>query len=96
VVGAKETYTLSRDAYLVRRDAFGSLSSSQASKFGKRKTVNMSEEVAQELNRLANLQGKTLYSLVNEAGIQAIEAHRQGFTLEEAVAAKKLVQSAKR
>jgi len=56
----------------------------------------MSEEVAQELNRLANQQGKTLYSLVNEAGFQAIEAHRQGFTLEEAVAAKKLVQSAKR
>jgi hypothetical protein len=73
-----------------------SLSSSLDSKFGKRKTVNMSEEVAQELNRLANLQGRTLYSLINEAGIQAIEAHRQGFSLEEAVAAKKLVRSARR
>jgi hypothetical protein len=72
------------------------LSSSQDSRFGKRKTVNMSEEVAQELNRLANLQGKTLYSLVNEAGMQAIEANRLGFSLEEAVAAKKLLQSAKR
>jgi len=56
----------------------------------------MSEEVAQQLNRLANVQGKTLYSLVNEVGMQAIEANRLGFTLEEAVAAKKLVQSAKR
>lgn len=88
--------TLSRDAYLVRPELVGSLSSSQDSKFGKRKTVNMSEEVAQELNRLANLQGKTLYSLINEIGIQALEANRQGFGLDEAVRAKKLVQSAKR
>lgn len=72
------------------------LSSTLDSKSGKRKTVNMSEEVAQELNRLANLQGRTLYSLINEAGIQAIEAYRQGFNLEEAVAAKNLVTSAKR
>ncbi len=72
------------------------MSSSLDSKFGKRKTVNMSEEVAQELNKLANLQGRTLYSLINEAGMQAVEAYRQGFSLEEAVAAKKLVRSAKR
>ncbi len=72
------------------------MSSSLDSKFGKRKTVNMSEEVAQELNKLANLQGRTLYSLINEAGMQAIEAYRQGFGLEEAVAAKKLVRSARR
>jgi hypothetical protein len=65
-------------------------------KLGRRKTVNMDEEVAQELNRLANVQGKTLYSLVNEIGTQAIEASRQGFSLGEAVRAQKLVQSAKR
>lgn len=76
--------------------AVAKLSSNLDSKFGKRKTVNMSEEVAQELNKLANLQGRTLYSLINEAGIQAIEAYKQGFSLEEAVAAKKLVRSAKR
>jgi len=63
-------------------------------RLGKRKTVNMNEEIAQELNKLANMSGKTLYSLINEIGIQALEAHRQGFGLEEAVAAKKLMQSA--
>lgn len=68
----------------------------QDTKLGKRKTVNMNEDVAQELNRLANLQGKTLYSLINEIGIYALEANRQGFSLEEAVRAKKLVDSAKR
>lgn len=65
-------------------------------KFGRRKTVNMNEEVAQQLNRLANMQGKTLYSLINEIGMSALEANKQGFTLEEAVGAKKLVQSAKK
>jgi len=68
----------------------------QEARLGRRKTVNMSEDIAQELNRLANAQGKTLYSLVNEIGIQAIEAHRQGFSLEQAVAAKKVVESAKK
>jgi hypothetical protein len=70
--------------------------SSLDSKLGKRKTVNMNEDVAQELNRLANLSGKTLYSLINEIGIQALEANKQGFSLEEAVTAKKLLQSARR
>lgn len=65
-------------------------------KLGKRKTVNMNEDVAQDLNKLANLSGKTLYSLINEIGIQALEANRQGFSLEEALTAKKLVQRAKR
>jgi hypothetical protein len=65
-------------------------------KFGKRKTVNMNEDIAQELNKLANSSGKTLYSLINEIGIHALEANRQGFSLEDAVAAKKLVQSARR
>lgn len=65
-------------------------------KFGKRKTVNMNEEIAQELNRLANLQGKTLYSLINEIGICALEANGQGFSLEEAVASKRFLQSAKK
>jgi len=65
-------------------------------KLGKRRTVNMSEEIAQELNRLANLQGKTLYSLINEVGLSTIEANRQGFSLDEAVDAKKLVQRARK
>jgi len=56
----------------------------------------MSEEVATELNRLANLEGKTLYSLVNEMGKQAVEAHKHGFSLEEAVAATNLLRSARR
>jgi hypothetical protein len=70
--------------------------SSLDTKLGKRKTVNMNEDIAQELNKLANMQGKTLYSLINEIGICALEANRQGFSLEDSVAAKKLVQSAKR
>jgi len=70
--------------------------SSLDTKFGKRKTVNMNEDIAQELNKLANLSGKTLYSLINEIGICALEANRQGFSLEDAVRAKKLEQSAKR
>jgi hypothetical protein len=69
---------------------------SQETKFGKRKTVNMNEDIAQELNRLANLSGKTLYSLINEIGMCAVEANKHGFSLEDAVTAKKLVQSARR
>jgi hypothetical protein len=70
--------------------------SSLDTKFGKRKTVNMNEDIAQELNKLANLQGRTLYSLINEIGIYALEANKQGFSLEDAVKAKKLMQSARR
>jgi len=65
-------------------------------KFGKRKTVNMNEDIAQELNRLANLQGKTLYSLINEIGLCALGANKNGFSLEDAVTAKKMVQRARR
>jgi len=70
--------------------------SSLDTKFGKRRTVNMNEDIAQELNKLANSSGKTLYSLINEIGIYALEANRQGFSLEEALAANKLVRSARR
>ncbi|MDG6979433.1 MAG: hypothetical protein JRN51_08425 [Nitrososphaerota archaeon] len=63
---------------------------------GKRKTVNMGEGIAQELNRLANLEGKTLYSLINEMGAQALEANSLGFSLDDAIAAKRLVDGAKR
>jgi hypothetical protein len=70
--------------------------SSQDTRFGKRKTVNMNEDIAQELNKLANSSGKTLYSLINEIGICALEANRQGFSLEDAVKAKKSVQSARK
>jgi hypothetical protein len=64
--------------------------------FGKRRTVNMSEEIAEELNKLANSQGKTLYSLINEIGLAALESSRHGFTLNEAIQAKMLVDRAKR
>jgi len=56
----------------------------------------MSEDIAQELNRLANLQRKTFFSLVNEIGLSALEANKNGFTLEDAVAAKKLMQRARK
>lgn len=56
----------------------------------------MSEEIAQDLNKLANLQGKTLYSVINEIGAQALEAERLGFSLEDAIRARCLLQSAKR
>jgi hypothetical protein len=72
------------------------MSSSLDTKFGKRKTVNMNEDIAQELNKLANMSGKTLYSLINEIGASALEANKQGFSLEDAVRAKKSVQSARR
>lgn len=65
-------------------------------KSGRRKTVNMSEDIAQELNRMANSQGKTLYSLINEIGLSALAANEHGFSLEDAVKAKKLAQSARR
>jgi hypothetical protein len=84
------------ETYLVRYRIFADLSSSLDTKLGRRKTVNMNEDIAHELNRLANLQGKTLYSLINEIGMRALEAHRQGFSLDGAVAATKLLQSAKR
>lgn len=58
--------------------------------------MNMNEDIAQELVTLANSQGKTLYSLINELGLAALEAHRQGFTLDEATRAKKVVERAKR
>ena len=64
-------------------------------KFGRRKTLNMNEDIAQELNKLANLSGKTLYSLINEIGICALEANRHGFSLDDAVTAKKMVQRAR-
>jgi hypothetical protein len=70
--------------------------SSLDARLGKRKTVNMNEDIAQELNMLANLQGKTLYSLINEIGASALEANRHGFSLEEAVAAKKVAESARK
>lgn len=56
----------------------------------------MNEDIAQELGILANSQGKTLYSLINELGLAALEARRQGFTLEEATRAKKVVERAKK
>jgi len=56
----------------------------------------MDEDVAQGLNRIANLQGKTLYSLMNEIGTQAIEAYKQGFGLEDALRAKRVMESARR
>jgi hypothetical protein len=56
----------------------------------------MSEEIAQELNKLANAQGRTLYSLVNELGLAALEASKRGFTIEEALKAKIVMERAKR
>jgi len=62
----------------------------------KRRTVNMNEEIAYELNRVANLQGKTLYSLINEIASASIEAFRQGFSLREALEAAYLLNRAKK
>ncbi len=62
-----------------------------SSKTEKRRTVNMNEEIAEELNRVANTQGKTLYSLINELASVGIEAHRLGFSLKEAVENKNLL-----
>lgn len=56
----------------------------------------MNEDIAQELGTLANIQGKTLYSLINELGLAALEAHRLGFSLEEATKAKKTLDRAKK
>ncbi len=83
------------DTYLVGRREWRLLVSLDT-RPGRRKTVNMSEDVAQELNRVANSQGKTLYSLINEIGLCALEASKHGFSLEDAVTAKKSAQSARR
>ena len=64
--------------------------------FGKRRTVNMSEEIAEELNRLANSQGKTLYSLINEIGLATLESYRHGFNLNDAIKAKLVLDRAKK
>jgi hypothetical protein len=56
----------------------------------------MSEEIAQELNKLANAQGRTLYSLINELGVAALEASKRGFTLDDAMQAKMIFERAKR
>lgn len=62
----------------------------------KRRTINMNEAIAEELNEVANLQGKTAYGFVNETALTAIEAHRKGFSLKEAVEAKILLDKVKK
>jgi hypothetical protein len=91
----RSRFALTRQPRLLEAPACSGIVSLDT-KFGKRKSVNMSEDIARELNRLANLQRKTFFSLVNEIGLFALEADKNGFTLEEAVTAKKLVQRAKR
>jgi len=65
-------------------------------RFGKRRTVNMNEDIAQELVRLANMEGKTLYSLINELGLFALEAHRLGYSPREAAKARVVEDRAKK
>lgn len=65
-------------------------------KFGRRRTVNLNEDIAIELNKIANCQGKTLFSLMNEIAQSEIEAVTHGFSLSEAVDAKKLTERAKK
>lgn len=65
-------------------------------RLGKRKTVNMNEDIAAELNRMANSQGKTLYGLINEIGLSALEANKSSFTLDEAIKTKKLIERARK
>lgn len=69
---------------------------SSTSKSEKRRTVNMSEKIAEDLNSVANIQGKTAYSLINEAAKAAIEAFDNGFTIKEAFDAKLLIDKAKK
>jgi hypothetical protein len=45
---------------------------------------------------MTNSLGKTLYSLINQVGQCALEAHTHGFDLEDAVTANQSVRSAKR
>jgi len=54
----------------------------------------MSNDVAEELNQIANIQGKTLYSLINELTTFGIEAYRQGFSIKEAIEAKTFLNKA--
>lgn len=65
-------------------------------KFGRRRTVNLSEDTAIQLNKIANSQGKTLFSLMNEIAQSEIDAVAHGFSLSEAVEAKKLTERAKK
>ena len=56
----------------------------------------MNEDLAIELNKIANSQGKTLFSLMNEIAQSQIDAMGHGFSLSEAVEAKKLLERAKK
>lgn len=56
----------------------------------------MNEEIADQLNRIANLQGKTLYSLINEIASVSIEAFNQSLSLKEALDAANLLNRAKK
>ena len=56
----------------------------------------MTEEIVEKLNAIANVQGKTLYGLLNELGLLALEAHASKIDLSEALKAKKLFDRAKR
>jgi hypothetical protein len=51
----------------------------------RRRTVNINDKIAEELNQIANQEGKTLYSLINEIAIIGIDAYRRGFPLKDAV-----------
>lgn len=67
-----------------------------SSKTEKRRTVNMNEEVADKLNRVANKQGKTLYNLINEIAVTDIEAYGKGFSLKEAIDTKSHLDKARK
>ncbi len=56
-----------------------------SSKNDRRRTVNMSDDIAEELNRIANREGKTLYNLINEIATISIDAYRNGISLKDAV-----------
>jgi len=62
----------------------------------KRRTVNINEKIAEELNRIANQEGKTLYSLINEIAVIGIDAYRRGFPLKDAVETRVFLDRVKR
>ena len=65
-------------------------------RFGKRRTVNINEDLAIELNNIANAQGKTLFSLMNEIGHAQVDAASRGYSLSDAINALSLLERMKK
>jgi len=61
----------------------------------KRKMLAADERLAEQMVKIAEEKGQTLYSLVNEALEQIVKAHNMGLTLKRVVQERGTVETAK-